>query len=267
MKKYGILHPFWMAFYAKSLYQDVAKNWKGLGVCYLFLLVVLCTIPSIYRTSQMLTTVVQEEATPLVQQLPTLTFTEAGVSINKPTPYFIKDKKGDVVAIIDTSGKYKDLEKTKAMFLLTRTQLFFREKPEETKVFDVAAVLQKTGHLSAIQKQFVLTPNDLNQVVEKFKVYGQIATGVSQVVLRFIYRFLQVLLYAVVGLLFAALLKTRLSYGTLVRLSAVALTPTLIVGALVDHYFFLHILPRGLLFFALTMVYLFYAVYANREGA
>jgi hypothetical protein len=29
MKKYSILHPLYLSFYSRDLYQDVRKNWNG----------------------------------------------------------------------------------------------------------------------------------------------------------------------------------------------------------------------------------------------
>ena len=73
----------------------------------------------------------------------------------------------------------------------------------------------------------------------------------------YVYRIVQVLIYAVIGLLFASLCKTTLSYAALIRLAVVAVTPCIIVGtilSLTDAS-----IPRFVYLLA-ALVYLFFAV-------
>lgn len=50
MKNYSVFHPLYLSFFSKSLYQDVAKNWKGTGLAYLLLLLALAWVPGWSRS-------------------------------------------------------------------------------------------------------------------------------------------------------------------------------------------------------------------------
>ena len=78
----------------------------------------------------------------------------------------------------------------------------------------------------------------------------------------YVYRIIQALIYAAVGLLFASSCKVSLSYGALLRLAVVAMTPCIIIKtvfALADID-----LPCvvGLLYLVITLAYLYFGVYA-----
>ena len=48
MQEYNNTHTPYMSFYSAPFYQDVARNWHGLGFFYLFLLVIITWLPDIY---------------------------------------------------------------------------------------------------------------------------------------------------------------------------------------------------------------------------
>ena len=76
----------------------------------------------------------------------------------------------------------------------------------------------------------------------------------------YVYRIVQVLIYAAVGLLFASMCKTTLSYAALIRLAVAAVTPVIIVSTILGMagkdaaaYWYL-IAALGYLFFAVKSV-------------
>lgn len=78
----------------------------------------------------------------------------------------------------------------------------------------------------------------------------------------YVYRIIQALIYAAVGLLFASSCKVSLSYGALLRLAVVAMTPCIIIKtvfALAGVQLPCTIL---LLYFLITLAYLYFGVYA-----
>ena len=69
-------------------------------------------------------------------------------------------------------------------------------------------------------------------------------------------------IFGAVGLLFAKALNLRMHYVPLVRLSAIGMTPAVLLET-VREFFELGVPMRGLFGLAITAAYLFYAVRAN----
>src|SRR4030095_1761852 len=103
MRRYSIFHPLVLSFFSKSLYRDVAKNWRGTGLLYLLLILALLWIPSIIKGHLGFTSWGDNDAKGLTQQIPATTITNGHASTNVAQPYFIKDPKtGETLALIDT---------------------------------------------------------------------------------------------------------------------------------------------------------------------
>ena len=71
------------------------------------------------------------------------------------------------------------------------------------------------------------------------------------------YRIVQALIYAAIGLLFASFCKTTLSYAALIRLAVAAVTPCIIVGTILS---FTDTSIPAFLYLVAALVYLFFAV-------
>jgi hypothetical protein len=134
--------------------------------------------------------------------------------------------------------------------VLTRTKLIGRKSEFETRTFDLSQVEdfvldsdRMTGWLETVRKLLVA-------VVYPFALFGS-----------YVYRIIQALIYAVVGLLFAKLCNTSLSYSALLRLAVVAVTPAIIISTVLGAAQVR--LPYLWLFYlAVTLGYLFYGVKA-----
>ena len=80
----------------------------------------------------------------------------------------------------------------------------------------------------------------------------------------FIFRAIQILIYALIGLAFANMLHVKLEYKTLMRLAAVALTPVLVLD-LVLEFVPLRIPLWSVLGVLIGLGYLFFAIKSNAE--
>jgi hypothetical protein len=112
-----------------------------------------------------------------------------------------------------------------------------------------------------------------NFVINRAKVENWLATARSwffpvlyplAVLVTFIFRAIQILIYALIGLLFSRMLNVNLGYKTLMRLAAVAITPVLILNLVLEF------VPINIPFFlwlgiAIELGYLFFAVKVNAE--
>lgn len=248
MKRYGIFQPLWLAFHSKSLYRDVGQNWRGAGLIYLWLLATICFLVFTVR----LVLLVDHSLValkPYVAQLPTITISQNEVSIDKIEPYFIKHPgSDDVVAIIDTTGRYTSLNDTQASFLLSKDKLFVRR--------------------GATIKEYSLS--DVNGVFTPERVEHLLWIGYGVAVLIALITLPLYFLLAVIQTLFYAglaklLIYTGLTYKTLLRLAAIALTPTFWLAIIVS-LLAIHLPYVWVTYIVLAIAYLLFAIKANWEN-
>ena len=254
MKRYSFFHAFVLSFFSKWFYQDVGQQWRGTGLAFLLVALVLVWIPTTIKVHWGLSKFLATDAPKLTSQIPAITISNGKVSTDVPTPYFINEPdSGSPLIIIDTTGKYENLDNTTAKMLLTRTKIISRDN-FQTKVYD----------LSAVQSFYV----------DRARVEGWLSLGGRwfalvlyplAVIFSFIFRGIQILIYALVGLLFTKLLNVNLSYQTLMRLAAVSLTPILVLDLFFE-FVPLHIPLWWLLGVCIALGYLFLAVRWNTES-
>jgi uncharacterized protein DUF1189 len=254
MKRYSFLHAIILSFFSKSFYQDVGRHWRGTGFLYMFLILVVLWIPTMIKMHVGFSRFAEQEAPRFIQQIPRITITNGIVSTDVPTPYFINGDDGKPLAIIDTTGKYQSLDDTPAYILLTRNQVFARDE-RQTRIYDLSGV--QSFELDRARAEGWLQMAKRWLVVVLFPIV---------LISSFVFRAIQMLIYAAVGLLFARMLNTTLSYLTLMRLSAVALTPVLILNLLLEFLPF-EIPVWWLIGTLIGLGYLFFAVKSNSESS
>jgi len=253
MKRYSILHAFVFSFFSKSFYQDVGRNWRGTGLLYLFILLLVVWIPTMIKMQIGFSRFVEQDSPRITQQIPRITIKNGEASTDVATPYFIKDEKGEPIAIIDMTGEYQNLDDSPAFLLLTKTKLITRDQ-RKTSTYDLQPVgsfeMDRAGVEGWLQTAKRLLVPVLFPIV---------------LIVTFVLRAIQILIYAAIGLLFAKMLDTSLSYKTLMRLAAVALTPVLLLNLLLE--FLPFSIPFWWLFGTIIgLAYLFLAVKANAEA-
>ena len=254
MKRYSFFHALILSFFSKSFYRDVAHNWSGTGLAYMAVILALLWIPTIIKMQVGLSKFVDHDSQEVTKQIPAITISHGKVSTDVPTPYFIREpKSGEPIVVIDTTTDSEKLDNLPTqVVMLTRTKFVMRNA-RETRAFD----------LSGVQQFYVDRP----------KVEGWLATGKRWfvpvmypllLVFSFIFRAVQMLIYALVGLLFASMLHVTLDYKTLMRLAAVAITPVLVLD-LVREFLPVHIPLCGVVGIAIALGYLFVAVKWSSE--
>jgi hypothetical protein len=253
MKRYSIFHPLVLSFFSKSLYRDVGQYWRGTGLAYLLLVLALVWIPTMIKAQSGLEAFVDHDSKKFTDQLPPITISKGKVSTDVTTPYFMKSPDGTTFMIIDTTGEYQNLDNTTAQALLTKTKLIMRQSTNETRVYD----------LSNIDSFSLSGPR-----VDNWLLTGKhwfIPVGYPlMVAFAFAFRTVQILIYALIGMLFASMLQVKLDYQGLMRLAAIAITPVLILN-LVLEFVPVHIPLWSILGVAVALGYLFLAVKWNGE--
>lgn len=252
-KQYRFYHIPVLAFFSRALYRDVARNWKGTAFGYLFLLLVLCWIPAIMSMHRGLAEFVDQEAPKLVSQIPEMTITDGEVSIGEPEPYIIRaPDTGEALVVIDTTGQITTLADTEAVGLVTKHAVTFEKNAYESRTFSFRDI-----------DHFVLTQEKIYGWLDVGKRFAAPVLYPFCVVGGFIYRVVQALLYAALGLLIARIVKTELSYDSLLRLSVVAVTPAIIVATLLTMAG-TRLPMGGLWYFLATMGYLTFGIRAAK---
>lgn len=257
MKKHHILESLFLSFYSKSLYQDVAREWKGLALGYLLLVMAICWLPFSYDFHRFLNEYASQILPGIITQAPTITLTKGKLSIDKPVPYFIKQP-GDGLTLIvfDTSGKYTSLDQINTFALVTQDKIMVQEQGTPVPKFSTYSLAK--FHDTTISKA------DVRYVADKVVFWSSVLMYPISVIIAFVYRFLQILILGGISLLFASLFHIQLTYRAAIRLAVVAFTPMLILTTLVE-YFVLPVPYLGVVSALLALGYLGYAVYAQKE--
>ncbi|MCH8216703.1 MAG: DUF1189 family protein [Planctomycetes bacterium] len=249
MKRYSMFHVPYMSFYSGDLYWDVCHNWKGVGFLYLFLLLAVCWIPRAITIQGDVAAFVETEAPPIVTQIPQITVAGGEASADVNQPYAIVDpmtKKE--LAIIDTTGQITSLTEQEANILVTKKELIVRRTNLDTRSLPFDPDIDFTLDQHKVTRWL----NTLRRVTAVW-IYPLALLG------SWFFRVIQLLIYALIGLQFARSLHSRRTYDSLLRLSAVAVTPAIIVNTILG-VAAIQIPMPGLCYFLAAMCCLYFGI-------
>ena len=251
MKKFSIIHVPLFSFFSEELYRDVGLNWKGVGFGYLFLLLVVCAVPGMFKFQKGLSNFIDKQAPQFISQVPKITVEKGEVHIDEQQPYYIMiPDSNKIAAIIDTTGQIQSLDNTDAFVLLTKTKLISHQSKTETRMYNLANVQHFVLEQSTIMKWLDIGKKLLVPILYPIVVASS-----------FIFRVIQALIYAAIGYIFDRWYKTKLSYPALIRLAVTAVTPCIIVGTIFG-YASVKLPFASFWFFLAAMGFLFYGVRA-----
>jgi hypothetical protein len=254
MRRYTIIHPLYMSFFSKSLYKDVAKNWRGLCLLYLLSLLALCLIPQVMTLQTDLTDYLNSAAPKIVRQFPTITIKKGEASISELQPYFIRDEKtGRPLMIIDTTGGISSLKGTTASILVTKKSVIVRKDANETRSFDLSDV-----------GNFTVGKTDIYDLMDILQNWFAVMIFPFALLISFVFHAAEVLVYATIGTLFLRLSRLSLPFRALYRLAVISITPVMITGAVLFTAG-LEIPYWWLFSFMISLAYLNYALRASVE--
>jgi len=254
INRYSTIHPLFMSFYSRSLYQDVARNWKKISFLYLFLLLAVCLIPVTFKIDSQVSDYLIQEAPKIVNQVPLITISKGNVTVSGQMPYIIRDPANNApLIIIDTTGQFTSLSGSDAAALLTKTKLIVRTRSSETELFDLAEI-----------ESLRIDQTKLYEWIETFRENFVFILYPVVLLISFIFRIIQALICAAIGILFARTLKVSLQYQALVSLSMVSMTPAILFDTLYK-YIGIAVAFWWLINILITMGYLFFAIKANAD--
>jgi hypothetical protein len=221
-RRYGLFHPYGLSFFSRSFYADVAAHWRGLAFVHLFLALLLSAGAYTLHFRSLIDAFVAEQAPAIIAQVPEVVISDGTVHVTVTEPYAIREPDSDrLFAVIDTTGKITSLEQTEALLLLTASRLAVRLSPEDIRIIDLRPIASLQIDRTSVS-QWV-------QDIQKWApfILFPLALGFS-----FIFRSLQAVLYGGLGMALAALHKTPLTFGAAVSVAIMAMTPVLLLDAL-----------------------------------
>ena len=255
VRRYSILRAIPLSFFSRDLYRDVAASWRGFGLAYLALVVALLTLFVVGRMQVALSRWAEGPARGFADQVPTMVIRHRVVEIDRPMPFVILDRgSGKEIVVVDTTGQITSLDGLEAGVLVTADRVQFRRSASETRMFTLTGVDSLTLTPAKARRWLTLLSTWATPCVAPF-VFGGM----------FVFRLIQLLVFALVGLLVARLAHARLDWSQVMRLTAVALTPALVLDPMID-LSRVRLPGRGLLWTGIVLAYVVWAVRANRSG-
>jgi hypothetical protein len=254
-RRYTIIHPLFMSFYSKDFYRDVAQNWKNYAFLYLLFLLALCSVVKTVKIHYDFSDFVTKHAPAYINQFPAINFLNGKASIEADEPYFIKDPRtGDDIIIIDTTGQINSLNDTSAVMLLTEAKLILKKSDRETQEVNLSEIEDFRLDQDIVYGWLKIVQKWLAVVFFPFFVLGS-----------FVYRLVQVLIYGIIGMLFAGILKTDIEFQSLISIAVMAITPVVILDAFMG--------PPGIsavfwrfVCFLISMGFLYFGIKANSKS-
>ena len=137
--------------------------------------------------------------------------------------------------------------------MIMKNSVMVRENQLQTRVISLANI-----------KNLEITGQKITDWAQTFKKIASIALYPILLLGSFLFRIIQVLIYAAIGFLFASWCHIKLDYAALIRLSVVAITPVIIINTfLITSGRYLPL--AGLIYFLLAMAYLFLGVKSTAD--
>lgn len=216
-EKTSLLKSIPLAFHSRAFYREVARDWKGRGFLLLVLVLAVLWIPTMVHFHVSAMADFQKELNEIADQIPPIRIKNGHVTVDAELPYVITDPKGKEVAILDTTGNYTSLEGKEARLLLTENRLHFRNNQQQIRIHDLSKV-----------EHFELTSDRAKSWIATFRQWLAFILYPIALAFSVVWRIVQALVYALIGVILANSLKMPLKYGSLLQLSLVAMIPALV---------------------------------------
>jgi hypothetical protein len=258
MREFGLLRAIGMSIFSADLYRDVGRNWNGVGLLYLTVLLAICWAPTSIRLHVSLHRFAVERVPRVLADLPEITIKAGVMQANPPGRHVWRDEyprpgRDAGAFIIDDSIDEVPSDLPPGTIMLTRREFGgARRNSVERRVFQLSAVgdvhvtrERARGWLTALQ--FWVPP------------IAYVAALIGSVIVRFV----QACVYAVVAQALARGQQVMLDFAAALRVVSVAMSPWIVLRTLI---WFLPAEPlwyiRWPFAIAMTLAYMWFAVAA-----
>lgn len=252
MKNTGFFQTLTGSFYNPQTYKVNEANKKGNAFGYLLLLVIVCSIPLMIAIVTGFENFMKNDGKYIINQLPEITFSNGTASMDKESPYFIKSKAGETLFVIDLSDSAGITElQGSAKVLLTKNKLIAQQKENETRTYDLSKV-----------QNFTLNAQKIYGWIG-YAWIGYVIIFAVMIVFFYIYRLVQALFNALIGLIISSILKINLDYSSLLYICMVAITPVAVLASVIWATK-IDVPAKGWLGFILALGYISFGIIANK---
>ncbi len=250
--EFGYAHAPILSFYARPLYQDVARRWRGTGLGYLLFLTALLAIPDAARLQVELNRALSDETPRALKDIPTLTVKAGGLSaeVDQPATILEDPTTHQPLIVLDTTGTITSLDATPARALFLKDRILMRRADNSVGETSLATLDDLT-----------LDPVTVITMLGAARRLMVLVAYPMGVLFSFGWGVLVVLLLTWAARMMVQRIEGNVATPVLMRLTIMALTPSLLVTALLDA-FSLQIPLAFLLRALLTMGYLSFALQA-----
>lgn len=219
MKQYSRLQALALACVcSSSLYRDVGRNWRGIGLLYLLFLLALTWLPVALLVQVKARNYMSTEFPKFAQQVPPVTVKDGVVSSPVKQPYTIHDPAtSQPMIILDTTGEITSLDNTVASALITRNKVMVRNQREI-----------RTNDLSQVKYFYVDQPT-LHGWADRLVPWVVPIGYVIVLAASLTWKHLVILIYGAIGLAFSRGFRANLTLAATMRLAAVAITPIVLL--------------------------------------
>jgi Protein of unknown function (DUF1189) len=243
------INAFWKSFFSRDVYIEAYRSWKGIGFTLIAVLVILQTIAITVHIHSGLGKFIREDAPAIIQQLPEITFSNGLASTPEAKAYKINID-NVTLAIIDTREEHPPKD-------LAGAKIFFAQK---------SVTLEKNNFEQRNYTFESLNEFVINQDLAHFwlNLTGQwTALICCPFILGFllVYRLVQLLFFSLITLIAGAILKVSGAYAATLRLTAVALTPPLLIFSVLSSAIPYDFQGSTLLFVGAVITYIFFGTY------
>jgi hypothetical protein len=210
---YGRFTGLVLSLFLPAFYRHVARSWGGIGLLYLILLFTLTWIPALVKIHLGAQKFAQEDFPKVAEKLPDITIKNGKISSPVEQPLEIKDDMGNVVFVLDTTGKINNLEQTKAMILITETKLFQRDQLNNIQIHDLSTF-----------PDFDFTKERVQGWVDTATTWLAVSLYPLFMIGSLIRALVIMLLASIAGVVANSAFNARVTYGGLLRFAAVGMT-------------------------------------------
>lgn len=244
---FGYWNALYLSLYSKRLYIDVGKRWKGYGILYLLLLIALWSIPFSIKLGFDFIDLFNEQVTEPLSAIPTIYVQNGQATFDKPMPFLVKNKKNEVVLIVDTTGEVNDFSDKypQLSILINKDKVSFR-MPGFGSFAGIAAANNANKPLVQYFNKSENVVFDGKQIVRQDTFarwkYGAQLMIYPIVLSVFFFMFLTIfMILGFLGQLFAQIFFSfRITLQQSCRILMVAATPMMLVllGIIISHSMF-----------------------------
>ncbi len=256
MRRYSVFHAFVLSFYSKEFYRDVGRYWRWVSFFYLLILVAAAWGLSMVSVHRGVNRVADTEGVAIAGQIPPIQIRDGVATVAASQPYVITDPADQqVLAVLDTTGQITSLDETDAKLLLTEDRVMVRRNAREVRMFSLGEIADLD-----LDEQVALAWLDL------IKRWFAVVVYPFAVAFGYLFRVVQVLIYACIGLAFNRVTGAKLTYPGLISVSIMAVTPVVVTTTVLG-LAAVSVPMASLVGFAAAMGFLYYGVKANAVGA